>query len=73
MLFALLLSFGKEAGIGLVLMLLLLALDYSQWLDVRFRNGLGLAVRTGIWYGVLYAAVILLVGVAAFIFAWLKR
>ena len=73
MLFALLLSFGKEAQIGLVLMLLLLALDYSQWLGVRLRKGFGMAVRTGIWYGVLYIAVILLIGAAAFIFAWLKR
>ena len=73
MLFTLLLTLGKDAEIGLFLMLLLLSLDYHQWLGLRFRKSFWLAVRTLLWYGVLYCTFIVLVGGLAFLVAWLRQ
>lgn len=73
MLFTLLLTLGKDAEIGLFLMLLLLALDYHQWLGLRFRKSFWLAVRTLLWYGVLYCTFMVLVGGLAFLVAWLRQ
>ena len=65
MLFAVLLSWGKSASIGPLLMLVLLAIDYTQLLDVNKRKAFFLAIRTGIMYGVFFLTIILLTSVAA--------
>jgi hypothetical protein len=69
MLFALLASFGKDSSIGVLLMLLLLVWDYHQWLGTDFKKSLGRAVSTGVFYGLLYAAMILLLSGTAFLIA----
>ena len=69
MLFALLFSFGKSAEISVFLMLVLLILDYRQWLGTDFRNSFRLALKTGVHYGLLFVAVIVLVAGAAFLIA----
>jgi len=73
MLFTLLFTLGKNAEIGLLLILILLAWDYHQWLGVRFKKGFWLSVRTALWYGILYVCFIVLIGGAAFLVAWLKQ
>ena len=69
MLFALLFSFGKSAEISVFLMFILLMLDYHQWLGTDFRKSFRLALKTGIYYGLLFVVVIILVAGAAFLIA----
>ena len=63
MLFALLLSFGKKTSVSAALMLAVLTIDYHQWLGLPWRRSVGRAVATGIWYGVIYGAFILLISI----------
>lgn len=72
MLFAVLLSFGENTSISVTLMLVLLVWDYHQWLGVNYKKSLRYAVSTGLFYGLLYAATILLLGGVAFLLAYLK-
>lgn len=73
MLFAVLASFGKDSSISVLLMFVLLVWDYCQWLDVRWKKSVRLALSTGIWYGLLYAVMILLLGGLAFLVAYWRR
>ena len=72
MLFALLFSLGKSAEIGIILILILMVLDYHQWLGTSYKKSFRLAVRTGLWYGILYIFFIILVGATAFLVTWLR-
>ena len=72
MLFALLFSFGKSAEIGIVLITVLLMWDYHQWLGVRWKKSFWLVLKTGLYYGLLFALVILLAGGAAFAIAYFR-
>ena len=63
MLFALLLTFGKQTSISAALMLAVLTIDYHQWLGLPWKKSLGRGVATGIWYGVIYGAFILLISI----------
>ena len=72
MLFALLFSFGKSAEIGVILMLALLMWDYHQWLEVPWKKSFWLVVKTGLYYGLLFGLLILLVGGAAFLLAYFR-
>ena len=73
MLFTVLLSLGESRSIGTLVMLALLTVDYRQLLGVPWKRSLGLGVKTGIWYGVLYVLALLLVSVLAVLVAWLKN
>ena len=73
MLFTLLLTLGKNAEIGLLLILILLAWDYHQWLGIRFKKSVWLSIRTALWYGILYVCFIILIGGGALLVAWLKQ
>jgi hypothetical protein len=63
MLFALLLSFGKQTSVSIVLLLALLVVDYHQWLGLTWRKSIGRAVATGIRIGLIYGLLILLISV----------
>ena len=63
MLFVLLLSFGKQTSVSIVLLLALLVVDYHQWLGLPWRRSVGRAVATGIRIGVIYVSVIILISV----------
>ena len=63
MLFVLLLSFGKQTSVSIVLLLALLVVDYHQWLGLPWRRSVGRAVSTGIRIGVIYVSVIILISV----------
>ena len=54
-------------------MFVLLVWDYCQWLGVRWKKSVRLALSTGIWYGLLYAVMILLLGGLAFLVAYWRR
>ena len=72
MLFALLLSFGKSGTIGPLLMLILLVWDYHQWLGVGYKRSFRRALATGINYGLLYVAALLLVAAGSFLIAYFR-
>ena len=72
MLFALLFSFGKSAEIGVILILVLLMWDYHQWLGAPWKKSFWLVLKTGLYYGLLFGLVILLVGGAAFLTAYVR-
>lgn len=63
MLFVLLLSFGKQTSVSIVLLLALLVVDYHQWLGLPWRRSVGRAVATGIRIGIIYVSVIILISV----------
>lgn len=69
MLFVVLATLGRETSISVTLMLALLVLDYHQWLDASYKKSFWLAISTGIRYGVLFVAVVLLAAGTAFLFA----
>ena len=72
MLFAVLLTFGKSQSINVLLMLLLLSIDYSQWLGVGTKKGIKLAISTGVYYAVFYGIMIMAISLSVFLIAWLK-
>ena len=72
MLFVLLLTWGKSTSIGVMLMLFLLMIDYKQWLGTSYRKALRLGLFTGIYYGLLYAAVLILVTGSVVLLAYLR-
>ena len=53
-------------------MAVLLAIDYRQWLGLRWKNSIGLVVRTGVFYGLMFLAIILSVSLVVTLIAWLK-
>ena len=71
MLFAVLTSFGKQSTISATLMLVLLMIDYRQWLGLKWRKSFGRALATGIWYGTIYASAILLLSISLVVVAYL--
>ena len=72
MLFAVLISWGKSASISVSLMLLLLVVDYRQWLNIPWKQSLKLTIVTGIYYALLYLAVILAISALVLIVAYFK-
>ena len=58
---------GKDKGeISAGLMLVLLTVDYRQLFDAGWKKGFGLALKTGLWYGLVFLLLIaLLVGAIA--------
>ena len=72
MLFAVLLTFGKSTSISVLLMLFLLMLDYCGWLKIDRRKSFRLSLSTGLWYGILFGAGVLLLGCAVALMAYLR-
>ena len=72
MLFAVLLTWGESTSVSLILMLLIITLDYRQWLGLPWRKSIGLAFKTGVVYVLLYGLIILLVSLVVLAFAWTK-
>ena len=62
MFLALLLSFGQDAKLGILLTAVLVFIDYRQWLKVDNRTAFWLTVKTGILNAVFRAAFFLLLG-----------
>ena len=48
MLFAVLLTWGESTSVSFILMLLLIMLDYRQWLGLRWKKSIGLTIKTGV-------------------------
>ena len=70
--FAVLLTFGKNTSISVSLMLLLLTIDYHQWLGTDIKQSIKLSISTGIYYGMLFLAMLLIVSAVIVSIAWFK-
>lgn len=71
-LFTVLFTWGESTSIGLLLMMVLLMIDFCQWLNVGRRKSFSLALKTGISYGILYGLVLLTIGITAVTIAYFK-
>ena len=72
MLFAVILTFGQSKSVGLAVMAGVMLIDLRQWLGESWKKSLGLTIRTGIWYALLFLAVLLLVSGLVVLLAWIK-
>lgn len=72
MLFAVLVTLGKSTSIGVMLMMALLAIDYRQWLGLPWKKAIGRTVVTGVWYGLMYLALLILVSLIVVTLAYIK-
>ena len=61
MLFAVLLSWGKQTSVSALLMLALLTVDYRQLLGIKWRSSLSRALQTGLLFAVYYAGILLVI------------
>jgi hypothetical protein len=50
MFLALLVTFGKSADLGILVMGILLFIDYRQWLAIDNKQALKLTIKTGLIY-----------------------
>lgn len=72
MLFAVLLSWGKSTSISAGLMMLLLVIDYHQWLDLPWKQSLKRTLSTGIYYALIYLVGILAISALVLALAYFK-
>ena len=72
MLFAVLLTLGKETSAGLIVQSAILVVDYRQWLSLSWKKSIGRTIWTGIFYGLIWLLFWLLVGVTLVTVAWAK-
>ena len=70
MLFAVLLTLGKETSAGLIVQSVILVIDYRQWLSLSWRKSIGRTIKTGIYYGLIWLLFWFLVGVGLVAVAW---
>lgn len=70
MLFALILSFGRNSEIGFWLMAALLIFDYCQLFNLTWKGSLRLAIKTGLAYILLYVILFVLLLAAILIVAF---
>ena len=72
MLFALLLSWGKKASVGIILMGIVLTVDYHQLLGIKWSKSIGRTVATGFHYFLLYAVALIAISIAAVLLAYFR-
>lgn len=66
-------TFGKSTTLSVSMMLLLLFIDYRQWLGTDNKTSLKLTVSTGILYGLLYLALLVVITAIVLLIAYLKH
>ena len=72
MLFAVLLTFGKQTSAGIVVQSIILVVDYRQWLSLSWKKSIGRTIWTGVFYGLIWLLFWFLVGVSFVAVAWAK-
>ena len=72
MLFAVILTFGESKSLGLAVMAAVMLIDLRQWLGETWKKSIRLTIRTGIWYAIMFLAVLLLVSGLIVLIAWIK-
>jgi len=72
MFLALLVTLGKSAELGWLLIAVLLFIDYRQWLGAGNRQAFWLTIKTGLWYLLIWTLFYLLVGAALVLVAYFR-
>ena len=72
MLFAVLLTLGKQTSAGIVVQSIILVVDYRQWLSLSWKKSIGRTIWTGIFYGLIWLLFWFLVGASLVAVAWAK-
>lgn len=72
MLFALLTSLGEKSTVSAGLMLVLMTVDYHQWLGIPWRKSVKRAIATGIRYFVIYGAILVFISVSVVFIAFVS-
>ena len=72
MLFGVLMTWGRQTSIGIVLMAVLLTVDYRQLLGVSWGKSIRRTVATGIHYFLIYAILLILVSIGVVILAYFR-
>ena len=72
MLFAVLLTLGKETSAGIVVQSIILVVDYRQWLSLSWKKSIGRTIWTGVFYGLIWLLFWFLVGASLVAVAWAK-
>lgn len=72
MLFAVLLTLGKETSAGLIVQSIILVVDYRQWLSLSWKKSIGRTIWTGVFYGLIWLLFWFLVGASLVAVAWAK-
>ena len=72
MLFAVLLTWGKQTSVSALLLLALLTVDYRQLLGIKWKQSIGRALQTGLLYGLYYFGVILVISAIIVLLALFK-
>jgi len=72
MLFAVLLTFGKQTSAGIVVQSIILVVDYRQWLSLSWKKSIGRTIWTGVFYGLIWLLFWILVIVSFVAVAWAK-
>ena len=62
MLFAVLLTLGKQTSAGIVVQSIILVVDYRQWLSLSWKKSIGRTIWTGIFYALIWLLFWFLVG-----------
>lgn len=70
MLFAVLLTLGKETSAGLIVQSVILVIDYRQWLSLSWRKSIGRTIRTGVFYALIWLSFWILVALVLVTVAW---
>ena len=63
MIFALILSGGKNDSVGYYIQAIILVVDYKQWLSLAWRKSIGRTIKTSIYYGLVWLLFWVLLGV----------
>lgn len=72
MLFALILSLGESNSVSAVVLLMLLAVDVHQMLDLPWKQSIKKAISISIWYGLIFVLIVFLISAAVLTAAYFK-
>lgn len=72
MLFSVLLTWGRQTSIGIVLMAILLTVDYRQLLGISWGKSIRRTLATGIYYFLIYGLLLILVSIGVVILAYFR-
>lgn len=70
-LFTLILTLGQSTRLGALLIVMLLAFDYSQLFDISWKRSVRFSVLTGIYMALVYTTILTVVGSAVIVFFFL--
>lgn len=61
MIFALIITWGNSSRLGLLILISILAIDFHQMFNLKFRESIRATLKTGIWYGIYYGLSLIII------------